>query len=126
MRIEKIISLIILSGLSLMYSMSQNITIRGNVKDNTGSALIGVTIVVINNEGHGTVTDIDGNYTLNNVPTDANLKLSYVGMNDVVEPVNGRAVINVIMTDDSDLLDEVVVVGYGTQKKATVTRKILI
>lgn len=121
MRIEKIISLIILSGLSLMYSMSQNITIRGNVKDNTGSALIGVTIVVINNEGHGTVTDIDGNYTLNNVPTDANLKLSYVGMNEVVEPVNGRAVINVIMTDDSDLLDEVVVVGYGTQKKATVT-----
>ncbi len=121
MRVRKIITLIVLFCSSLMYSMSQNLSISGNIKDNTGVAMIGVTVVVVNNEGYGTITDTDGNYTLNNVPADAKLKFSYVGMHEVIEPVNGRTVINVIMSDDTGLLDEVVVVGYGTQKKATIT-----
>ncbi len=121
MRIRKIILLLIIFPFSTMCIISQNISIRGNVRDNTGESLIGVTIVVENEEAHGTVTDINGNYVLESVPVNANLIFSYVGMKKLIEAVNGRSTISVILSPDTELLDEVVVVGYGTQKKATVT-----
>ena len=99
---------------------AQNITVRGNVSDGSGESLIGVTVQV---EGTsvGTVTDADGNFILTNVPSNATLIISYVGMNSQNISVNGRAVINVILEDDTELLEEVVVVGYGTMRKSDVT-----
>ena len=64
---------------------------------------------------------MDGNYTLQNVPEDAILQFSYVGMETQEIPVRGKTVINVTMKEATELLEEVVVVGYGTQKKANLT-----
>jgi len=103
---------------------AQNITVRGIITDATNEPLIGATIKV-QGTTTGTVTDIDGNFTLLNVPLSATLEVSYVGMTSQTIPVNGRATINIVMQDDSELLDEVVVVGYGTQKKASVIGSIV-
>lgn len=94
--------------------ISQNITVSGTVTDQTGISVIGATIVIEGNTSVGTVTDIDGNYTLENVPSNATLQISYVGYRTQSIPVNGRAVIDLQMQVDSELLDEVVVIGYGT------------
>lgn len=100
---------------------AQTITVKGNVKDDTGLDVIGATIVVSGNTALGTVTDIDGNYTLNNVPSNGNLVFSYVGMSSQTVAVNGRTTINVIMSADTELLDELVVVGYTTQRRESLT-----
>lgn len=100
---------------------AQTITVRGNVTDDTGLEVIGATIIVEGDATTGTITDYDGNYVLNNVPANANLVFSYVGMKTQTVAVNGRTTINVVMAADSELLEEVVVVGYGVQKKVNVT-----
>ena len=94
--------------------------VKGNVVDESGEPLIGVTVRV-DGTAIGTATDIDGNYSINvpNIKKD-HLLYGYVGMADQKIAVNGRTVINVTMKEDSELLDEVVVVGYGQQKKASV------
>ena len=71
---------------------AQNITVRGNVTDGSGESLVGVTVQV-EGTGIGTVTDIDGNFSIPNVPSNAVLTISYVGMNTQTVPVNeiGRA-----------------------------------
>ncbi|MFY9598145.1 MAG: carboxypeptidase-like regulatory domain-containing protein, partial [Dysgonamonadaceae bacterium] len=99
---------------------TQNITVKGSVKDSKGEPLIGVTIL-IKGTTTGTVTDADGNFTLNNVPNNATLEISYVGMKTQSIPVNGRTTINVIMEEETSYLDEVVVVGYGTMKQRDLT-----
>lgn len=100
---------------------AQNVTVSGTVVDSNNEPVIGLTIVEFGNTSHGTVTDIDGNYTLNNVPSNATLMFTYVGMKQQSINVNGRSVIDVIMEADSELLDELVVVGYGTQRKENLT-----
>lgn len=102
-------------------AFSQTLTIRGVVTDVQGEAIIGATIVIVGDEARGTVTDIDGNYTLPNVEETASLSFSYVGMTTQIIEVKGRSTINVVLSEDSELLDEVVVVAYGTQKKSTLT-----
>lgn len=99
---------------------AQRIAISGKVTDTTNEPLIGVTIKV---EGTttGTVTDIDGNFTLFSVPSDGILEVSYVGMITQSIPVNGRTTIDITLQEDSEILDEVVVVGYGSQKKESIT-----
>lgn len=92
---------------------AQNITVSGTVTDSQNEPVIGATILV-KGTNSGTVTDIDGNYTLPNVPSDATLQVSYVGMKGQEVNVNGRTVIKLQLESDTELLDEVVVVGYGT------------
>lgn len=99
---------------------AQGITVRGTITDARNEPLIGVTIQVAGTAS-GTVTDIDGNYVLNNVPSNGTLEVSYVGMQSQTVPVNGRTTINLTMRDDTELLDEVVVVGYGTQQRRDLT-----
>lgn len=100
----------------------EKITVTGNVSEKgTGEPIIGATILIKGLPGVGTITDIDGNYTLANVATDATLVFSFVGMKTVEQPVNGRRVIDVVMVEDSKLIDEVVVVGYGIQRKSDLT-----
>lgn len=96
------------------------VQIRGKVTDVNGEPIIGATIL-IKGTGQGTITDMDGNYTLANVPGDAVLQFSYVGMETQEIPVSGKTIINVSMKEAAELLEEVVVVGYGTQKKANLT-----
>lgn len=102
-------------------ALQQGRTITGTIIDNNGEPVIGATVVVQGDPAKGTVTDIDGNYTLPNVPEDATLVISYVGMQTQTIPLAGRTTIDVTMAEDSELLDEVVVVGYGTMKRENLT-----
>lgn len=98
-----------------------NVTVSGTVIDDEGFEVIGATVIVSGDASKGTVTDIDGKYVLSNVPVNGSLEFSYVGMKTSIIPVNGRANINVTMSADTELLEEIVVVGYGTQKKVNLT-----
>ena len=111
------------SALLLTFSLciySQNITVRGSITDTSGDPLIGVT-VKIQESSTGTITDFDGNYELTNVLSNSTLEISYVGMNNQVIQVNGRTLINVVLEEDTETLDELVVIGYGTVKKRDLT-----
>lgn len=96
-------------------------TVTGNVTDTSGEPLIGVSIQVKGVAG-GTVTDIDGNYSIKvATPKTAVLLFTYIGMDALEEPVRDRTVINVVMKENSKVLEELVVVGYGTMKKSDLT-----
>lgn len=94
-------------------------TITGTVVDEAGEPLPGVA-VVIQGTTAGTVTNIDGEYTIS-APGDATLQFSFVGMTTISEPVDNRSNIDITMQVDAIGLEEVVAVGYGVQKKATLT-----
>ena len=96
------------------------ITVSGQVTDQQNEPLIGVTVLIDGQQAGGTVTDFDGNYTIK-APAKATLKFSYIGYADQRVPVGGKNVINVKMKEDAELLQEVVVVGFGTQKKESLT-----
>lgn len=96
-------------------------TIRGTVIDNTGEPVIGAN-VTIKGTTNGVITDIDGNFILNNAK--GTLVVSFVGYKTQEIPITNKTTINVTLQEDSELLDEVVVVGYGTQKKASLTSAI--
>lgn len=98
---------------------AQNVTVTGVVIDSDNEPLPGAT-VTIQNSTVGTVTDIDGNYSIE-VPDDGVLEFNFLGFSTQVEPVNGRSVINVTLQYEDQSLDEVVVVGYATQRKVTLT-----
>ncbi|WP_286853713.1 MULTISPECIES: TonB-dependent receptor plug domain-containing protein, partial [unclassified Proteiniphilum] len=106
-----------LSFMALSIS-AQTVTISGTVTDDTGFEVIGATITIVGNASYGTVTDTDGKYTLPNVPANASLQFSYVGMKTQIIPVNGRTTINVVLVTDTEILEEVVVTGYGGVQKA--------
>ncbi|MEJ1222769.1 SusC/RagA family TonB-linked outer membrane protein [Sediminicola sp. 1XM1-17] len=94
-------------------------TITGTVSDQDGP-LAGVN-VVIEGTSIGTSTDFDGNYVISNVNSNATLVFSYIGYKTTAIPVNGKSQINVILSQDSSALDEVVLVGYSSLKKSTLT-----
>ena len=96
-------------------------TIRGKVIDNTGEPVIGAN-VTIKGTTNGVITDIDGNFVLNNAK--GTLVISFVGYKTQEIPIAGKTTINVQLQEDSELLDEVVVTGYGAQKKASLTSAI--
>ena len=98
----------------------KKIKVRGVVKDETGEPVIGATVMEKGTTTNGVVTDLDGNYTIE-IPADGMLAVSYIGCKDQDIKVNGREVINVNLADDNKVLSEVVVVGYGTQKKANLS-----
>lgn len=104
---------------SVVYA--QNITVRGTVSDTNKEPIIGATIVVKGAPAQGTATDANGKYTLSNVPSNAVLTVTYVGMKPQEVSVKNRTTIDVVLADDTELLSEVVVVGYGTQKKENLT-----
>lgn len=101
---------------------AQQISIKGTVTDPSGEPLIGVSVTVPGTR-IGAATDFDGNFT---VEADAKgkLKFSYIGYETQEEAINGRNVINVVMKEDSEVLDEVVVIGYGTMDKKELTSAI--
>lgn len=101
-------------------NVQQNeVTIKGVVKDANGEAIIGASVIEKGNAKNGTVTDLDGNYTLK-VKRGATLTISYIGY--ISQETKGG---NVILEEDLKSLSEVVVIGYGTQKKADVTSAVV-
>lgn len=99
---------------------AQNVTVKGTVKDNTGETVIGASVVEKGNTTNGAITDLDGNFTLT-VPSDATLVFSYIGMKTQKVAVKGRTILNITMDDDSQALEEVVVIGYGSVRRKDLT-----
>ena len=99
---------------------AQGKTVSGKVIDQAGDPMIGVTVMV-KGTTNGTATDFDGMYELRNVSQNSTLVFSYVGCVTEEVRVGGQSVINMTMKDDSAMLDDLVVVGYGVQKKSDVT-----
>lgn len=98
---------------------SSEVKVEGVIKDAAGETIIGATIKV-KETGKGTISDIDGNFSIQ-APANGTLVISYVGFNTIEEKINGRNFIDLVMKEDDKILDEVVVVGYGVQKKASIT-----
>jgi len=108
----------LLVSLASVSAVAQQV-VNGTITDQSGEPLIGVSVMV-QGTTTGTITDIDGSFELS-TPADAVLEASYVGYQTQTIPVNGQSNINVSMGVDAEVLDEVVVVGYGTVKKSDVT-----
>lgn len=105
--------------LSSTQLLAQDLAIKGKVTDNAGQPLVGVTVSV-KGTSRGTGTDSNGDYSIK-APSNGTLVFNFIGYVSVEAPVNGRTSISVQMKEDVANLDEVVVVGYGTQKKSLVT-----
>ena len=101
-------------------SLLQSGIVTGKITDVSGLPLPGVT-VLIKGTAEGTVTDMDGNYIIKNVPANATLVFSFVGMQTMELTVGTRSVINVQMAEETIGLEEVVAIGYGTMKKSDLT-----
>ena len=99
-------------------SMMAQSKVTGKIVDATGEPIIGASVVV-KGSLTGTVTDLDGNFTLNNVPENSKLEVSYVGFRS--QTLSPSSNLNITLEEDKQLLDEVVVVGYGVQRKSDVT-----
>ena len=108
-----------LMALLVTPALAQNQTFKGTVVDETGEPIIGASVIVEGQKGSGTITDMDGNYTIQ-APKGAKVTISYIGyLSQTVKP-GGQ----IKLKEDSQNLEEVVVVGYGTQKKAHLTGSI--
>lgn len=103
---------------SIPVTAQNDIVIRGTVTDHTGMPLVGVNVIV-KGATIGTVTDIDGHFDLANVPKEATLLFSYIGYKS--QEVKALEKLTITLSEDNELLDEVVVVGYGVQKKVNMT-----
>jgi TonB-linked SusC/RagA family outer membrane protein len=114
---------IILAPSFLSEGQQQQRTVSGTVTDETGQPLPGAT-VVIKGTTQGTVTNADGNYTLTNIPEDATLVFSFVGMRTQEVQIEGRTTFTVVMEEETIGIDEVVAIGYGVQKRRSVTSSI--
>ena len=121
MKKSKCFLLGILALFCLMPTMvfAQNLTVEGTVLDESGEPLIGVSVLV-QGQGTGGITDIDGHFRIQNVKQGTKLEFSYVGYLTQVQVVKGRSM-SITMQPDTKTLEEVVVIAYGQQKKVTIT-----
>ena len=106
--------------LSAATAFAQNVTVKGKVTDSRGEPVLGATVMLDGNQTVGALTDVDGTYTIT-VPSKSSLIFSCVGYATQTVAVDGRTSINVVFEEDTEFLEETVVVGYGTQKKKLLT-----
>ena len=118
----KTFGLAILLMLMPLLAMAQNVTVKGQVSDSEGP-VIGATVKV-KGASTGSVTDIDGNYSISVSPGSI-LTFSYLGLKTKEVKVGSQRVINVTLSADDQLLNEVVVVGYGTMKRSDLTGSVV-
>ena len=102
------------------YSSQQTGKIKGTVTDTNGETVIGASIV-LKGTTNGTITDMDGNFTLSDVPANGTIQVSFIGYKTLEVQVKGQTSFNLTLSEDAETLDEVVVVGYGTMKKSDLT-----
>ncbi|MDB0989307.1 TonB-dependent receptor [Phocaeicola vulgatus] len=113
--------LLTLLSFSLTALAQQKVT--GKVKDSSGEPVIGASVVVKGNNTMGTITDFDGNFMLD-VPAKSVLVISYIGYVTQEIPTAGKNSLEIVLKEDTKTLDEVVVIGYGTQRKGDVTSSV--
>ena len=102
----------------------QNITVKGNVTSKTdGQPIIGASVVQNDSKSTGTITDLDGNFTIS-VPKNASLAISYIGYKEVI--IAAKPSLKIVMEEDSKMIDEVVVTGYMAEKKASLTGSVAV
>lgn len=118
MRYTKFLSTCIMLLMSLAAFAQSKIT--GNVSDNSGFPVIGANVVV-KGTNNGTITDIDGNFSLDVESSSCTLQVTFIGYKTEEVKANANSPVKVILKEDTETLDEVVVVGYGTQKKKSLT-----
>ncbi len=96
------------------------VEVKGKVTDSQGLPVIGAGVMLSSDRSVGTTTDLDGNYSLS-VPSDASLTISCIGYKTLTVDIAGRAQVNAVLEEDSEFLEETVVIGYGVQKKSDIT-----
>src|SRR5690606_31920477 len=109
----------LLLGALLSFGLVKGQTVTGTVSDQSGP-LPGANVLV-KGTTNGTQTDFDGNYSLDNVQSNATLVFSYIGYKRVEVPLNGRTTVDINMEEDASELEEVVLIGYGTQRRSDLT-----
>lgn len=112
--------LLTLFSFLIVESYAQNKTISGTVTDFTGEPVIGASVLV-NGTTNGTITDLNGKFSLSNVPIKGTITITYIGYKKQEVSVAGNTNFKITLQEDTETLDEVVVVGYGVQKKSDVT-----
>lgn len=127
MHLKNPIHYVILLGcmfyLSITSLYAQDLAVSGNVKDATGEFVIGASVLV-KGTTNGTITDIDGNFTLTGLSAGSVIEVSYIGYVTQSLTVQDATPLQIVLKEDTETLDEVVVVGYGVQKKSVVTASI--
>lgn len=118
----RIVCCLLLTTAALSLQAQTRNQVSGRVTDAAGEPLVGATVVVVGTTT-GTTTDIDGNYAIN-APTAGQLKFSYIGYAEQTVEIGTQSVINITLQDDSQVLKDVVVIGYGTMEKKSVTSSI--
>ena len=114
---------LLLSLLSFSLTALAQQKVTGKVKDSSGEPVIGASVVVKGNNTMGTITDFDGNFMLD-VPAKSVLVISYIGYVTQEVPTAGKNSLEIVLKEDTKTLDEVVVIGYGTQRKGDVTSSV--
>lgn len=114
---------LLLTLLSFSLSALAQQKVTGKVKDSSGEPVIGASVVVKGNNTMGTITDFDGNFMLD-VPAKSVLVISYIGYVTQEVPTAGKNSLEIVLKEDTKTLDEVVVIGYGTQRKGDVTSSV--
>ncbi|MGL4519111.1 MAG: SusC/RagA family TonB-linked outer membrane protein [Phocaeicola sp.] len=112
--------LLLLATVMSVGVFAQNVTVKGTVKEKSGETIIGASVLQKGNASNGTITDFEGGFSLN-LPENATLVVSYVGMQTQEVELKGRKMIEITLADDSQALEEVVVIGYGSVKRKDLT-----
>lgn len=114
--------LAVLAGMFFpLQALAQQLKVSGTVTDQNGETVIGATVKVKGGaDAAATITDMDGHYTVN-APSDGTLVVSYIGFATQEVAVGGRQQVDIVMKEDDEMLEELVVVGYGTMKKKDLT-----
>ncbi len=120
---SKPIGLFFLLCLMPLWVYAQNITVKGIVKDNLGEPVIGASILQ-KGTTNGTVTDLNGEFAIT-IPSNSTITVSYIGYKTENIPVAGKKQLNIILKEDSEVLSEVVVVGYGQMKRSDLTGSVV-
>lgn len=118
-QLKRCIGWLVLMTLIPVWAFAQSITVKGTVKDASGETMAGVNVVQTGTT-NGVITDLEGNYQLS-VPSQSQLTFTFIGYISQTVAVNGRTIVNVTLKEDTEVLDEVVVVGYGVQRKSDLT-----
>jgi TonB-linked SusC/RagA family outer membrane protein len=119
----KWVGMLILLCLIPVWTYAQSVTVKGLVKDQFGDPVIGASVLQ-KGSSNGTITDIDGKFVLT-VPSNGVITISFVGYKTAEVPVAGKSVMNVTLKEDTEMIDEVVVVGYGQMKRSDLTGSVV-
>lgn len=116
----KLAAIVMIFAMTALGVSAQNRAINGTVVDGAGVPVIGASVFVVGNTTNGAITDVDGKFVLN-VPANSTISVSCIGYTTQTIPVGNQSVFNVVLAEDSEFLEETVVIGYGVQKKSDLT-----